>query len=189
MHRDAWLLEVDDTDKACVQALPVLPAHPHPTASGNMPGVAPGASGVRNGIHVSHSKGNSGIKQRRRLSIKKDRHIQKRSRCNQSMQRTLQKSMHSTAKVGQRNTKIIFHVTTHQGHTMHSVYQYVVEFQKIFVSGPMKGLTVNDSLGFCTQSDAVFFAKRDGLIVSPFNLSSDYRQENSRVINKLADCI
>jgi len=40
MHRDAWLLEVDDTDKACVQALPVLPAHPHPTASGNMPGVA-----------------------------------------------------------------------------------------------------------------------------------------------------
>jgi len=65
---------------------------------------------------------------------------------------------------------------------MKSPYPFNVEFSKVFINGMMKGLTIVETVGFCTFNDARFFAKRDGSIVAPCAGPSDYRQENSRII-------
>lgn len=59
------------------------------------------------------------------------------------------------------------------------MYSHVVKFEKVFVSGPLKGLRLNDSLRFTRRADAIFFAKGDGLTFSSCAGSSDYRRENS----------
>lgn len=64
---------------------------------------------------------------------------------------------------------------------MSTPYPYTVEFSKVFLSGPMKGLMITECIGFCLYSDARFFAGRDGSIITPCAGASDYRQENSTV--------
>jgi hypothetical protein len=59
-------------------------------------------------------------------------------------------------------------------------YTHQVNFDKVFVEGAFKGTTYRDCIRFC--SDAVFFAKRDGLIVTPFNGCDAYKQANSKIV-------
>ena len=64
---------------------------------------------------------------------------------------------------------------------MSTPYPYTVEFSKVFLNGPMRGLVITERLGFCSHNDARFFADRDGSIITPCAGASDYRQENSTV--------
>jgi hypothetical protein len=60
-------------------------------------------------------------------------------------------------------------------------YPFYVEFEKLFISGSLKGFRLTEKLGFVSQSQARFFAGRDGCIIVPAAGMSEYRQENSRV--------
>jgi hypothetical protein len=60
------------------------------------------------------------------------------------------------------------------------MYTWQVNFSKQFVEGHLKGRIYHDYLRFCTKADALFFAKRDGLIVSAIG-GDDYRQIDSSV--------
>jgi len=62
-------------------------------------------------------------------------------------------------------------------------YSHQVNFDKVFVSGVLKGHRYHDHLRFVSLSDAIFFAKRDGLIVSPCCGTDSYRQEDSQIID------
>lgn len=62
-------------------------------------------------------------------------------------------------------------------------YKYQVNFSKRFVSGILKGKVYHDHLKFCSRADAIFFAKRDGLVVSACQGTGDYVQEDSSIIN------
>ncbi len=66
---------------------------------------------------------------------------------------------------------------------MKNVYRWQVNFDKVFVDGLLKGHRYHAYLRFCTHADAVFFAKRDGLIIQPCAGSSSYRQEDSQIVD------
>lgn len=59
------------------------------------------------------------------------------------------------------------------------MYSHAVKFEKVFISGHLKGLRLSDSLRFTRKADAIFFAKGDGLTFTAFEGSGDYRRENS----------
>ena len=63
------------------------------------------------------------------------------------------------------------------------MYTHQVNFEKVFLSGILKGVRCHDRIKFVFLSDAIFFSKRDGLIVTPVCGTSVYRQENSRIID------
>lgn len=67
---------------------------------------------------------------------------------------------------------------------MKTAYKYQVNFEKVFVSGILKGRRYHDYLRFCSHADAKHFAMRDGLIITPCCGTGDYRQEYS-IITKL----
>jgi len=60
-------------------------------------------------------------------------------------------------------------------------YTHRVDFERRFVEGALRGLTVPDSLSFCSKTAALFYAKRDGLTLTPYG-GGAYVQQNSKVI-------
>ena len=65
---------------------------------------------------------------------------------------------------------------------MEQPYKYQVNFDKVFIDGQLKGHRYHDHLRFVSKSDAIFFAKRDGLIISAYG-GDNYRQEESQIID------
>ena len=61
-------------------------------------------------------------------------------------------------------------------------YKYQVNFDKVFIDGPLKGHRYHDHQRFILKSEAIFFAKRDGLIISAYG-GDNYRQEESQIID------
>ena len=62
------------------------------------------------------------------------------------------------------------------------MYKYQVNFDKVFVDGILSGKRYHDHLRFVSKSDAIFFAKRDGMIITECTRTGSYRQEDSQVI-------
>lgn len=60
-------------------------------------------------------------------------------------------------------------------------YPFRVDFDKVFVEGNLKGMRIQESVRFATQSAAVFYAKQEGYTITPCAGSGAYRIENARV--------
>lgn len=60
--------------------------------------------------------------------------------------------------------------------------RYQVNFEKLYIDGACKGRRYHSHERFKTRADAIFFAKRDGSLVSVPELGT-YRQEASQIID------
>jgi len=62
-----------------------------------------------------------------------------------------------------------------------SGYRWQVNYSKRFLNGPLKGMVYHTYLRFCTKSDAIFFAKKEGMVITDIS-NNDYRMEDVSII-------
>ena len=58
---------------------------------------------------------------------------------------------------------------------------YQVNFEKLYVDGDLAGKRYHRHQKFETRAGAIFFAKRDGLLIA--DAQGTYRQESSQIID------
>ena len=65
-------------------------------------------------------------------------------------------------------------------------YSWQVNYSKAMLSGILKGRVYHAHLRFCTKSNAIFFAKKEGMVITDIS-GDDYRMEDVSIVRLIDD--